>query len=153
MNSQAVTQIGFLVLFIAIMYLLLIRPQRKKEKAVNEMRNSLQVGDEIVTIGGICGKIVKTRPESLVIQVGADKVKFEVMRWGISRVTEQGKPKKAKFEGDEAVSDDEDEKKKSLPKKMKRTEPKPEADEAEPVDFDETADETAADESNDNNDK
>ena len=117
--DPAVTQIGFLVFFIAIMYLLLIRPQRKKEKAINEMRNSLQVGDEIITIGGICGKIVKTRPESLVIQIGVDKIKIEVMRWGISRVTEQSRPKKARYEEDDA--DDTDEKKKALPKKMKKT--------------------------------
>jgi len=88
MPDGAVTQIGFLVVFILIMYLLLIRPQKKKEKAINEMRASVQVGDEIITIGGICGKVVRTKDESLTIQVGADKVKFEIMRWGVSRIAE-----------------------------------------------------------------
>ncbi len=55
------------------------------------MRKGLQVGDEIITIGGICGKIVKTKDESLVIQVGADKVKFEIMSWAVSRVVEESK--------------------------------------------------------------
>ena len=78
MPEGAVAQIGFLVVFILIMYLLLIRPQKKKEKAINEMRASIQVGDEVVTIGGILGKVVRTKDESLTIEVGADKVKFEI---------------------------------------------------------------------------
>ena len=53
--------IGFqaviLIAFIGLMYFLLIRPQKKKEKEVKQMRNALSVGDEVVTIGGICGKI------------------------------------------------------------------------------------------------
>ena len=70
---NTVTTILPLILLIGIMYFLLIRPQKKREKEVNAMRSSVQVGDEIITIGGICGKIVKTKDESLVIQVGADK--------------------------------------------------------------------------------
>ena len=81
---------GPLLLLIVIMYFLLIRPQRKREKSVNEMRKGLQVGDEIITIGGICGKIVKTKDETIIIQVGADKVKFEMMRWSVSKVVESG---------------------------------------------------------------
>ncbi|MBR6224822.1 MAG: preprotein translocase subunit YajC, partial [Firmicutes bacterium] len=84
-NAQA-TLVQFLplVILIAVMYFLMIRPQRKKDKAINEMRRSLTVGDEIVTIGGIVGKIVKTKDETIVIQVGADKIKMEMMRWAVS---------------------------------------------------------------------
>ena len=85
-----------LIVLILIMYFLLIRPQKKKEKAINAMRAGIQVGDEIITIGGICGKIVKTKPDTLVIQVGADKVKFEIMRWAVSKVVEEAKKKNAK---------------------------------------------------------
>ena len=67
--------IGFqaviLIAFIGLMYFLLIRPQKKKEKEVKQMRNALSVGDEVVTIGGICGKIVKTKDQTLILQVGA----------------------------------------------------------------------------------
>ena len=73
---QILYQLLPLVLLFAVMYFLMIRPQRKKDKQIQDMRKSLQVGDEIVTIGGICGKIVKTKDESFIIQVGADKVKF-----------------------------------------------------------------------------
>ena len=119
--GQGASQILFLVVFIAIMYLLLIRPQRKKEKAINQMRGSLRVGDEIVTIGGICGRIVKIRDEVLTIQVGADKVKFEVMRWAISRVVESSELNSASRKRAAAEDDEPAERKKSMPKKMKRT--------------------------------
>ena len=76
MNQQLVTLIP-LILLIFIMYFLLIRPQKKREKAVAAMRNAVKVGDEVITIGGICGKIVKTKDEVLTIQVGADKIKFD----------------------------------------------------------------------------
>ena len=114
--GQFVTLLPLIVLIIA-MYFLMIRPQRKKDKQIQEMRNSLQVGDEIVTIGGICGKIVKTKDESIVIQVGADKVKFEMMRWSVSSVTNPShKPRK-----DEVNSVEEEEVKKVKPKKLKKS--------------------------------
>ena len=80
MNGNMLATLLPLVLLLVIMYFLLIRPQKKREKQVNEMRSNVRVGDEIITIGGICGKVVKTKDESLVIQVGADKVKFEIKK-------------------------------------------------------------------------
>ncbi|MEE0741556.1 MAG: preprotein translocase subunit YajC [Emergencia sp.] len=112
MNSSFAMQLVILAVFIGAMYFLLIRPQKKKERTIQDMRNSLQVGDEIVTIGGICGKIVKTKDESIVIQVGADKVKFEMMRWSVSSVVNKSaKP---------AV--EEEEPKKVMPKRLKKSE-------------------------------
>ena len=77
------------------------------------MRNSLQVGDEIITIGGICGKIVKTKDDSIVIQVGADKIKFEMMRWSVSSVVSSSKTAKTNQMADE-------EEKKVMPKRLKK---------------------------------
>jgi len=113
-----------LILLIAVMYFLLIRPQKKREKEVNAMRSGVQVGDEIITIGGICGKIVKTKDESLVIQVGADKVKFEIMRWAVSKVVEEGKRSKATSE---------EEAPKKMPKRIKKAAPVEEVIEETPV--------------------
>lgn len=96
------------------MYFLLIRPQKKKEKEINLMRSNLKVGDEIITIGGICGKIVKVKDETIVIQVGADKVKFEMMRWAVSKVEKAAEPKGGKSAARE------EEKKPALPKKLKK---------------------------------
>ena len=104
-----------LIIILVLMYFLMIRPQNKKDKQIKEMRNSLQVGDEIITIGGICGKIVKTKDETIVIQVGADKVKFEMMRWAVSSVTKSsGKPAREVAEAEEAP-------KKAMPKRLRKS--------------------------------
>ena len=125
MNGSLLTTVLPLVLLLGIMYFLLIRPQKKREKEVNAMRSGIQVGDEIITIGGICGKIVKTKDESLVIQVGADKVKFEIMRWAVSKVVEESKNHSAKNRTAEVedTADEEKETKKSKPKRMKKITP------------------------------
>ena len=119
---EALPQIGFLIFFIVIMYLLLIRPQKKKEREIQAMRDALMVGDEIITIGGIRGRIIKTREETVVIQVGADKVKFEVMRWGISKVVESSaRPASArKAADDDDFEEDDVPEVKKMPKRMKK---------------------------------
>lgn len=116
MSEGLVSFIPLIILFIA-MYFLMIRPQKKKDKQIADMRNSLQVGDEIVTIGGICGKIVKTKDESIIIAVGADKVKFEMKRWAVSTVeTHANRNKRV-----EEPSVEEEEVKKVMPKKLKKS--------------------------------
>ncbi len=116
MNEGIISLIPLVVLFIA-MYFLMIRPQKKKDKQIQDMRNSLQVGDEIVTIGGICGKIVKTKDESIIIAVGADKVKFEMKRWAVSTVESHANRNKRV----EEPSVEEEEVKKVMPKKLKKS--------------------------------
>jgi preprotein translocase subunit YajC len=86
-----------IVAMIAIFYFLLIRPENKKKKAVEAMRNSLQVGDEITTIGGITGTICAVKEETIVIETGADRVRIELAKWGVSskiKPEEKGKEKK-----------------------------------------------------------
>lgn len=122
MNSM-MTLLPLILLFV-VMYFLLIRPQKKRERETAAMRNSVRVGDEIITIGGIKGKIVKTKEESLVLQVGADKVKFEIMRWAVSKV--ENPSSEPMFEGEvSAESEDEEETsvKKSRPKRMRKAAP------------------------------
>ena len=112
---QILVQLLPLILLFAVIYFLMIRPQKKKDKQIQDMRKSLQVGDEIVTIGGICGKIVKTKDESFIIQVGADKVKFEMMRWAVSSVT---KPSPRRDVVDDVK---EEEPKKIMPKRLRKS--------------------------------
>lgn len=112
MNPQSLILLG--VFFVA-MYFMMIRPQRKKDKQIAEMRNSLQVGDEIITIGGICGKIIKTKNDSIIIQVGADKLKFEMMRWSVSSVVSKSHRKVDIDDSDEAPQ------KKAMPKRLKKS--------------------------------
>ena len=112
---QTLVQLIPLLLLLVVMYFLMIRPQKKKDKEIKEMRNSLTFGDEIVTIGGICGKIVKTKDDSFIIQVGADKVKFEMMRWAVSSVTKESSRRE---NVEETV---EEEPKKVVPKRLKKS--------------------------------
>ena len=114
MGQSLVSFIPLILIFV-VMYFLMIRPQKKKDKQIQDMRNSLQVGDEIVTIGGICGKIVKTKDDTFVIQVGADKTKFEMMRWAVSSVTKPSTVRESVEEMKEEAP------KKALPKRLKKT--------------------------------
>lgn len=76
----------FPILLLVIFYFLLIRPQRKKDKQIREMRSNLKVGDQITTIGGIYGKIVKVKEDILTIEVGSDKTKLNVAKWSVGNV-------------------------------------------------------------------
>ena len=73
-----------IVIMIAVMYFLMIRPENKKKKAADEMRNSLKVGDEITTIGGIVGTICAVKDKTVVMETGADRVRIEFTKWAIS---------------------------------------------------------------------
>ena len=75
--------IGLLAMF----YFFAIRPQRKKEKEIKSMRSSLRVGDDVVTIGGLHGKISKVKGDVLILESGSAKTKLEVTRWAIGSVT------------------------------------------------------------------
>ena len=75
-----------LVLLIVEMYFLMIRPQKKKDKQIQDMRKALTVGDEIVTIGGICGRVVNVKEDGLIIVTGADRNKMSIKKWAIQSV-------------------------------------------------------------------
>lgn len=78
-----------LVLMFVVLYFLVMRPQKKQEKQINEMRNSLQVGDEITTIGGIIGKIVSIKEETLVLETSRDGTKIRILRSAVRCVDVQ----------------------------------------------------------------
>ena len=83
MMSSSWMSIVMIVVMIAIMYFVMIRPQRKRQKEEQQMRNSLRVGDEITTIGGICGRMLQVKEDSLVIETGADRSKMTIKKWAI----------------------------------------------------------------------
>lgn len=136
MMGSSMFSILILVLLFAVMYFLMIRPQKKRERETKEMRASIAVGDEIVTIGGLCCKVVKTKDESIIVQVGPEKTKMEFMRWAVSKITKQGSGHVAKASVDDydEVSDAEkQEARKSKPKRMKKAAVVEEAEEVEEV--------------------
>ena len=73
------------VLFI-VLYFFMIRPQKKQEKKDAEMRNALQVGDEVTTIGGIIGKVVSVKGETFVLETTKDKTKIRFLKGAIRTV-------------------------------------------------------------------
>lgn len=73
-----------LVLMFAVFYFFFIRPENKKKKKVEDMRNSLSLGDEITTIGGMTGKIVQVTEDNVTFETGEDRVRIQIKKWGIS---------------------------------------------------------------------
>lgn len=84
-NAGGASLGGFIIpiAFLVIFYVFAIRPQKKREKQIREMRESLRVGDEVITIGGIYGKIVKIKDDMVTIEVGANKTKIDLTKWAI----------------------------------------------------------------------
>ncbi len=70
-------------LMFVVMYFLMIRPQKKKQKEEQKMRDSVRIGDEITTIGGICGRIVNIKEDEFTIETGADRNKMVIKKWAM----------------------------------------------------------------------
>ena len=75
-----------MILLFVGMYFLVIRPQKKQEREINDMRNNLKVGDEITTIGGIIGKIVSIKEETVMIETGHDRTKIRILKTAVRNV-------------------------------------------------------------------
>ena len=93
-GSLLASLLPLLILF-ALMYLLMIRPQKKREKQITDMRNSLQVGDIITTNGGIVGKIVNIKDDEVTIESGIENTKLLFKNWavrGVERYNDEDKP-------------------------------------------------------------
>ena len=73
-----------MVLMLVIFYFMLIRPENKRKKEAEQMRNSVKTGDKIVTIGGITGTVVNVKDSRIVLETGADQVRIELEKWAIS---------------------------------------------------------------------
>lgn len=100
-SSMGSTLLTFLpiVAMLVLMYFILLRPQQKKEKKATEMRNSIDVGDGVTTIGGLVGRVASIKEDSFVLETGADRVKIRMKRWAIQDV------EKLSLESDDASSD------------------------------------------------
>ena len=81
--NQGTSTIVMLALMFALMYFLMIRPQKKKEKETAKMRSNIQIGDEITTIGGVVGIVTALREDTVVIETGSDRSKVRFQRWAI----------------------------------------------------------------------
>lgn len=85
-GNSAILSIVMLVAMVALFYFFMYRPQKKQEKETKAMRDSLAIGDEITTIGGIIGKIVAIKDETVLIETGRDKVRIRILRGAVRNV-------------------------------------------------------------------
>lgn len=78
----------YMVAIVGIFYFLLMRPQQKKKKKEEKMRSSVQIGDDVTTIGGIVGRVVGIKDDSdtLIIETGTDRAKMKIKKWAIGSV-------------------------------------------------------------------
>lgn len=84
-----------IVAMFAIMYFLMIRPENKRKKKAEEMRNTLSIGDEITTIGGLTGKVVQVTEDTITFETGEDRVRIQTKKWAVQTT--------AKLEAEEAA--------------------------------------------------
>ena len=85
-SVNAITTLVMIVAMIAVFYFFMYRPQKKQEKESNDMRNNLKVGDEITTIGGIIGKIVSIKDETVLIETSNERNKIRILRTAVRNV-------------------------------------------------------------------
>ena len=83
LGSSPYTMIFLMIGMFAIMYFVMIRPQKKRQKEEMEMRNAIEVGDEITTIGGICGRVVSAKEEYLIIESSSAGSKIQILRGAV----------------------------------------------------------------------
>lgn len=100
-GGMGLSTILMLVAMLAVFYFMMIRPENKRKKEAEQMRSEMKVGDEIVTIGGICGKVVHIKEDKFVIETSADQVRMELTKWALS--TNETGAKRAKEEAQKAA--------------------------------------------------
>ena len=90
--------LGSFALIFVVFYFIFIRPQKKQEKEQNAMRDALQVGDEITTIGGVIGRVVSIKEETVTIETSRDRTKIRFLRSAIRSVDVKAEDTKEAFE-------------------------------------------------------
>ncbi len=100
-ENNIFTMLFPLILMFGVFYFILIRPENKRKKEAEQNRNSLKNGDKVTTIGGITGVVVDVKEDRFVIETGADRVRIEFMKWGLS--TNDTAAERAKEEAQKAA--------------------------------------------------
>jgi preprotein translocase subunit YajC len=88
-GGSLLTMVVPLLILVVVFYFFIIRPESKRKKAAARMRKELIVGDEITTIGGIVGRVVTIKDDTVTLETGAERSKVKIMRWAISSKGEQ----------------------------------------------------------------
>lgn len=80
------SSILMLAVMFALLYFMMIRPEKKRKQKAQEMRDSLKKGDVITSIGGIVGKIVSVKADTIIVETSEDRVRVEFTKWAVSSV-------------------------------------------------------------------
>lgn len=122
-GGDLMSLILYMVLIFALMYFIMIRPQKKREKENQAMRDALEVGDEIVTIGGIIGRVVSTKDETVLIESGSANTKLRVTKSAIqANLTAQEKARERAAAQAKAAQAAKEEKARAKAEKKKKSE-------------------------------
>ena len=78
-----IMMVAYMAVIFGMLYFFMVRPEKKRKKKLDEMRDSLSVGDQVTTIGGIVGKIVHVKDEFIVIETSEDRVRIELAKWAV----------------------------------------------------------------------
>lgn len=78
--------VGYLVFFVVIMYLLIFLPQKRRDKKAKAMLDALQVGNSVVTIGGISGKVINIKDDEVTVETGVERAKINLKKWAVKEV-------------------------------------------------------------------
>lgn len=79
----------FLIVMLGLFYVMIFVPEKKRKKKYSEMLNAISVNDEIITRGGIVGKIVNIKEDTIIIQTGPDRAKLQISKSGILDITKK----------------------------------------------------------------
>ena len=85
-NMSSYLTLGMIAVFAVLFWLLIMRPQKKQEKEAAQMRDSIKAGDEVITIGGIIGRVVIVRDDKIMIETGNDKTKLTILKSSVKSV-------------------------------------------------------------------
>ena len=86
-TQQIIMGLLMWVVVFGVFYFLLIRPQKKKDKQLKEMRSNLNVGDKVTTIGGIIANVAKVEENAVILEIGPNRTKVPFEKWAIGSVT------------------------------------------------------------------
>lgn len=117
-KASAMPMILMMVALFAAMYFFTIRPQKKQQKKEQELRENTQIGDEITTIGGICGRVVAVKDDTIVIETGSDRTKIKFKKYAIQTNNTANEKIQAEREAAKAAAEE----KKGKKKKEDKTE-------------------------------
>ena len=95
-SGSLLTMLIPLAMLALVFYFFIYRPQKKQEKETADMRNSIELGDVIVTTGGIVGMVVKVKEDMILIETGGDRTKIQLQKWAVHSIIEKANEPEAK---------------------------------------------------------